>query len=216
MYTAKVLGVYENYDEINIDTLPEKFVIKVTHWCGDTKIITSKKMFHETKQKYKEHFDTLLKKVYGGKGEPHYKYIKPILFVEEYLDFSTHEYKFHCVHGKSITCCRVNATQNHYFDRDWNLMKISKCLQRFNYGSHEKPSFFENMLNIADQLSSGFDYIRVDLYVVDNKIYFGEYTITPMGCNQNFNEREFEMFLLRLLKKETTYESEIEKFRYKK
>ena len=85
LHISKLYGIYDSYDDINIHTLPDSFVIKTNHWCGDAKIILNKEMFEKTKENYKTFFNSIVNKVYRDGKEPHYKYIQPKIFIEEYL-----------------------------------------------------------------------------------------------------------------------------------
>ena len=212
-HIAKVLGVYGTYDAINLDELPEKFVIKANHWCGDVKIILSKEFFSKKKDEYQKFFNCLLTQTYGQPREPHYKYIPPQLFIEEYLGDQEVEYNSRCINGKTVFCARITKDQSYYYDRDWRLINMSRAQQKFKYEKHEKPPYYDEIIHISDELAKEFDYVRIDFYVVHGKIYFGEYTFTPRGCYQNFNEHHIEALLLRILKGDAPH-SEIGRYLY--
>ena len=101
-----------------------------------------------------------------------------------------------------------------YFNKDWKQFKFSRYGCKFFVANITKPPQLETLVNMAEKLSSQFDYIRVDLYLIDNKIYFGEYTCTPVGCNRNISDDSFEQLLLKFLQKGNVDYTEINKFLY--
>ncbi len=179
------LAVYDSVRELNIDDLPEEFIIKATHgsrWnliCRDKKKID---WFHAKKT-----METWLKQnlyIYGR--EWNYKEQTPRLIVEPLMDTKPLiDYKFMCFNGK-CRAMQVNhdIKNKHYvdfYDGDWNLIKGMSCgAAAYSYGiSIPKPDKFEEMKKIAETLSASFPFVRVDLYYINGKIYFGEMTFFP-------------------------------------
>lgn len=178
------LAVYDSVQELNIDDLPEEFIIKATHgsrWniiCRDKKKID---WFHEKKT-----MGTWLKQnlyIYGR--EWNYKEQTPRLIVEPLMDTKPLiDYKFMCFNGK-CKAMQVNHDINkkHYvdfYDDNWNLMKDMCCGNVDNYGiAIPKPDKFEEMKKIAENLAAPFPFVRVDLYYINGRIYFGEMTFFP-------------------------------------
>ena len=129
--------------------------------------------------------------------EYHYKYIKPHIMVEEYLDdgvnINPYDYKFYCFNGTvhSILVCsnRENTLKFNDFDKNWNELKYTKQEYR---GSKEikKPSNLDKMIKIAQQLSSPFPFVRIDLYNINGKIYFGEFTFSPSAGLKRYYTQE--------------------------
>lgn len=110
--------------------------------------------------------------------------IKPIIFIEEFLPNTDINWKFFCFKGKVI-CCLVKAGCycRRILNLDYSYSNISIILE--NKGiPPPKPKTWDTMINIASQLSIPFDFVRVDLYSIKNKVYFGELTFTP--CSNNF------------------------------
>ena len=182
---TKLYGVYNNFDEIKLEELPEKFVLKTNHSCRDVFICTDKSKFDF--QKAKKILSKKLKENYAKKKlEYHYSNIKPLIMCEEYIDDGSGEapkdYKFFCFNGKvySVLVCSnrsVNIEQK-WYDTDWNELDYS--LERYKSNiKNEKPINFDEMIKIAENLSKEFNFVRVDLYNAKGKIYFGELTFSP-------------------------------------
>lgn len=181
---SKLLGEYNSFDEINIDELPECFVIKTSHFCGDSRVIKSKEDFKKNYNNLKNHFNNTLKTIYRNGDEPHYKYIKPELFIEEYLEGLVYDYKFHCIHGEVVLIMILNDKTHEFYNYsiDWKPLRVIRSNNKLLVKNIKKPEKLQDMLEIAKKLSKEYDYVRIDLYEINNKIYFGEYTFTPGGC----------------------------------
>lgn len=116
--------------------------------------------------------------------EWHYKDIKSRIICEEKLSDTT-DYKFHCFNGEvrqiKVISGRFSDKRMNEYDRDWNIRKfeVSGCKNTDELIS--KPKNFKTMVEIAEKLSSEFDYVRIDFYNIDGKIKFGEMTFTPAG-----------------------------------
>ena len=182
---AKLYKKYTNVNQIILDELPEKFVLKTTHGCSDTEICTNKSTFdfygakNRLKKAVKREFTKWLCEYFTVN-------VEKAIICEEYIEDSQLtvpiDYKFHCFNGitKAVMVCteRNKKARYDYFDVDWNYLDWSKeeyrCLNELN-----KPANWKRMVEIAEQLSSQLPFVRVDLYNVGGKIYFGEFTFTP-------------------------------------
>ena len=95
---------------------------------------------------------------------------------------SIEDYKFMCFNGKTYYCWvdfdRFSNHKRNIYDMNWNLQKFNQ----YNYGNYEKdfscPEKFNEMKEIVKKLCSEFDQVRVDLYLINGNIYFGEMTFT--------------------------------------
>lgn len=190
---VKLYGVWENAEDIDFDTLPERFVFKSNHGCGTIMLVEDKN--HLDIPKVRKELNKWLKKKYGFLTvEPQYLSIKPCLIAEELLEndnpnsTSLVDYKVWCLDGKvySIMICgnRVldKGTELSFYDLDWNLIPDMVA------GSHsmnkiiiDKPECLAELIKAAEELSKGHPEVRVDFYIVNNKIYFGEMTFTSLG-----------------------------------
>ena len=179
-----LLGVYSSFDEIDFEALPEKFVLKTNHSCGRNIICKSKSNIN--KNKIKRDLTKWLKEdFYYRFREIQYKDIKPLIICEEYLEDKSGglmDYKFTCSNGEpkyiQIDVDRYGKHKQKYYDLEWNELNWSYGFDKYK-GEIEKPENMDEMVEIAKRLSENFQFVRVDLYSVDNNIYFGELTFTP-------------------------------------
>ncbi len=181
----KLYGVYNNVNEIDIEKLPEKFVLKTNHGSGEVFICTNKKIFNF--ENCKKLLKKSLKKNYAYNYlEYHYKYIQPKIICEEFLsdqeNRQPYDYKFFCFNGKAdcILVCSDREQKNYrdFFDLNWNYLNYAKEEKR-NPNKISKPKNLDKMIEYAEKLSNEFEFVRVDLYNINGKIYFGEMTFTP-------------------------------------
>lgn len=183
-YIIPTLGVWDSFDEIDFDSLPEQFVLKCTHDSGGLVICRDKSKLD--KQYAREKITKSLKVNYYWRGrEWPYKGVPPRIIAEKYMQDGDKEslpvYKFFCFNGRAaiVQVIQNDKTKNEtidYFDREWNLLDM-----RQNYPNSEtpldKPPLFESMIKIADVLARDRkSFLRVDLYCIDGKIYFSEFT----------------------------------------
>ncbi len=189
-YLIPLIGVYDTFNDIDFEKLPERFVMKCNHDSGSVVICNNKNELNLKKLRKK--YAYYLKRNFAGLSyEMHYKDIKPKIIIEKYMGDDIRDYKFLCFDGNAYYC-RVdfdrfgNHTRNIY-DLDWKLQDFNKG----NYKNYEKeimpPKHFEEMKNLVSKLCQGFDQVRVDLYEVDDRVYFGEMTFT--------NGEGFEIFV---------------------
>lgn len=198
---TKLYGVWKRAEDIDFDALPDKFVLKCNHDCGSYFIVDKQKGFD--KDELVKKTNTFLKRKFGYKHcEPHYNRIRPVAIAEEFLEdgnnFSTSlvDYKVWCFNGKpyTILVCynrSPNGKYANFYDLNWIVHpEWSKFSERNKDGQGKvpKPSCFNKMLQIASDLSKGFPEVRVDFYIVKNKVYFGEMTFTAStGRNRNYS-----------------------------
>lgn len=190
-------------EDVDFAVLPNRFVLKATHGCGMNYICPEKAALDRT-----ECLETMkrwLKTTYGTFSvEPHYRKLPHRVYCEEYIadEDGLTDYKIHCLNGKPsfILVCsgRVgSAVTMDIFDLDWNWLNAVQTYQRHvpGTGAVPRPQNLEKMLQIAQTLSRDFDFVRVDLYDVNGRVYFGELTFTPANgvfpsYKKDFLERE--------------------------
>ncbi len=182
---TKLYGKYTNANEINFDTLPTEYVLKTNHGSGG--VIIKTKGSEINREKVIRDLNFSLKRNYAKETlEYQYENIKPCIICEEYLKEDNKivpiDYKIFCFNGKVkfILACgdRNKDITKVYYDLNWNKLNCTKKEQK---GKFDKPDNFEEMINIAERLSKDFKFVRVDLYNINGKIYFGELTFTPRG-----------------------------------
>lgn len=193
----KLYGVYNNVDEINIDDLPEKFVLKANHGCG-WNIICPDKCNLDWKRAKKKLAKWMKMDYYNVQGEKWYSQIDRKIICEQYLEDKTHkdlkDYKIFCFHGKphviQVDIGRYVDHKRNFYDTEWNLRDI--YCEHDNYlPGVERPKRFDEMLEYASILSGPFIMARVDFYVVNDKVYFGEITFAPGSGVVPFEPIEF-------------------------
>lgn len=193
---TKLYGKYDNANDIKFDELPEEYVLKTNHGCGCT-IIKEKGKNIDIQDAIKSLNDSLSKNYAKLSFEYQYAKIKPCILCEEYLKEegkkNPTDYKFYCFDGKvdSVLICseREKKLRLDYFDLNWNYLDYAKEEYRSNK-KLEKPKELSQMVEIASILSKGFPFVRVDLYDINGKIYFGELTFTPAGGIVKYNTDE--------------------------
>ena len=200
-YSFPLLGHWEHFDDIDFNSLPNKFVLKCNHDSGSYKIITDKSaLTPEDYAKLKKHFDRQVKgnPFYAGREYP-YKNVKACILAEQFMEPQNGEdimdYKFFCFNGVPklvyvMTDHHTNSRMN-FFDMDFNPLDIQNIDPRTDKPI-EKPACFDEMKEIAAKLSAGIRHVRIDLYEMDGKIYFGEFTFFHGGGFVRFKPDEWE------------------------
>ncbi len=200
-YLIGLLGVWDSFEEIDFSKLPDRFVLKTNHGSSTNVIVQDKHTLDlkNTKRKFKDWLDT----DFGYKSmELHYSDIAPRIIAEEYIETASGElqdYKFLCFDGEPHFCWvdmgrYSNHTRNVY-NLDWELQPWNQEAYA-HYGEPiEKPKNFDRMVEIVKVLAEGFAHVRVDLYNVDGKIYFGEMTFTNGGGFDRILPMEYDKML---------------------
>ena len=185
-YLIPLLGKWDTTKDLDFEKLPNQFVLKTNCGSGDVIIIRDKsKLNNHDKKVIKAKLDYYLKCDFGATSyELHYSLIKPCIIAEKYIDSSEKDlpdYKFLCFDGKAYYCWvdkgRYSNHSRHVYDTEWNFQKWNQMYEIRDIGI-PKPQNFDVMLKIATKLSEGFPHVRVDLYNIEGKIYFGEMTFT--------------------------------------
>lgn len=183
-------GVWENVNEINFHDLPNSFVMKTNHGCGDVYIVKDKNEYDLDKMK--KGLRKSLSKVYGWKAaEIHYYKIPSRIIAEKLLSndcaqsSSIVDYKFYCFYGKPF-CCGVfydrGASHNaSFYDMNWQRHDDwrSEKLSGMQVKQFEKPITFDKMKEACMTLGSELPFVRLDFYESEGNLYFGEFTLTP-------------------------------------
>lgn len=182
-YLIPLLGVWDSFDDIDFDKLPDKFVLKTTHSSGWNIIVKDKNLLDINEAREKINFWMKRNYALNWGFELHYSDIKPRIIAEKYIENlnDLFDYKILCFHGKPkyiwVDSQRYVDHRRDFFDLSWNHLDI-----RQKYDNAEKtiprPEKLEEMIQLAEFLSEGFCHVRVDFYEVDGRIYFGEMTFT--------------------------------------
>lgn len=179
-----LIECWKDPDSIKFDELPARFVLKATHGSGFNIIVTDKSTIDTTEvQRKLKDWLALDYSIIGR--ERQYKYIEHRILCEQYLEHSAlpYDYKVFCVNGipKIIQVLLYDGhkiTGAHY-DTTWHKLSINREDIEDNKNNIPRPSVLERMLDYAFKLSAPFPFVRVDFYVIENRIYFSELTFTP-------------------------------------
>lgn len=204
---TKLYGVWDKAENIDYNKLPDKFVIKCNHDCGSTHIIDKAKGFD--KEILNQELNIRVAKRFGYEStEPHYTKIEPKIMAEEYIPLSKDinsssqvDYKFWCFNGKIHHCfiCYDRRPNGHasydmYKVEDWTPCRegFPEKIQKLGFKGIPRPQNLEKMIKVAQDLSKGFPEIRVDLYNVNGKIYFGELTLSSAKGRMDYFSDSFQ------------------------
>jgi hypothetical protein len=198
---TKLYGVYDKVEDIVLDDFPESFVLKVTHGSGQNIICRNKKDM-DWKHIFKLLRIFMANNHYYHGREFAYKNITPRIICEEYLDEkgqSPIDYKFCCFNGQPLLVDvhfdRFNGHKENFYDINWNLLPFTwGGLPNFS-GDFNKPQDFNKMHSIAKELAKGLIFVRVDLFCVNNKVYFGEMTFYPANGVEQFVPESYDCIL---------------------
>lgn len=174
-YLIPLLGVWNNYDEIDFDSLLNSFVLKCTHDSGSVIICKDKQKFDISSAR-KILNKSLKRNYYWGTREKPYQNIKPRIIAEKFMvDESRTElkdYKFFCFDGEAkalfVATNRNVDTRINFLDKDFNELPISQYYKKSNK-KIEKPIGFNKMVKLAERLSKNIPHVRVDFYNVNEK-----------------------------------------------
>lgn len=188
-YLILVIGIYDYFDQIDFEKLLDQFILKCSHGSGWNKIVRDKSKMDIPKIKHKFDYRMSLDYAFYSEFEMHYKNMERKIWIEQYieqLDGNLYDYKIHCFMGtpKFIQAIGDRNIYNHtakeaFYAIYWN--RLDMHLGDFPQYDEElkRPSKRDEMLTIAGKLLESFQYVRIDLYEVDNQIKFGEFTFTP-------------------------------------
>lgn len=187
-----LIAAYDDVDAIEFEKLPQQFVMKCSHGSGFNLIVKNKSEidFEKEKSKFRKYMAT---NYYYKFRERLYKSLKPVIIVEELLDPGDDgyliDYKFQCFNGVPANVL-IKANEDGVgkmavYDLDWNKYQPDAKSKNYLKGELAKPANFSEMIDIATKLSQGFPFLRVDLYSVKGKVYFGELTFIPNGGAKN-------------------------------
>lgn len=203
-YIIPTLGIYNKFEDVNFDKLPNQFVLKCTHDSGGLVICKDKKNFNK-KDARKKINKCLKRNFYYEFREWPYKNVKPKILVEKYIKNDNEEdlidYKFMCFNGKAkyIFVCSNRHTKTglniDVFDINWTKMPFGRLQHPNSSNNIEKPKKLSQMIELSEKLAKNNSFIRVDFYEVSKKIYFSELTFYPSAGFESFDPEEYDKIL---------------------
>lgn len=198
-YVIPTLGIWDSVDGINWNSLPNQFVIKCTHDSGSVVVCKNKDEFDIDKAKEKLRKCLKQNMFYWGREWP-YRNVKPRIIAEKFMSDDKPEltdYKFMCFNGK-VKCtflCTNRFSEGGlrvtFYDNDWNKMPFERHYPTEPIPA-ERPKCYEEMVSLAEKLSTGIPFVRVDFYEIGNKPYFGEMTFYPGNGTEEFTPEEWD------------------------
>jgi TupA-like ATPgrasp len=193
-YLVPSLGIYKNAKEIDFEKLPQSFILKTNHGSGWNIICRNKSTFKK-KRAIKLLNRWLGFNAYYLSREKQYKQIKPLIICEELLEFEIYDYKFFCFSGKAefiqVDIDRFTNHKRAFYNLRWQKLPFS-IRYEISEKNLVKPAQLEEMERVAAILSKNFLFCRIDLYIHNNQVYFGEITLIPGGGNEPFLPQEYD------------------------
>lgn len=201
-YIIPTYGIWNSFDKIDFDILPDQFVLKTTHDGGGIVVCEDKSTFNFTKAKQKLNKHLSLNH-YDYAREWPYKDVKPRILAEKFMMDSEvqelRDYKFFCFNGETKFMSLYLNRQSHEPTRrtfynlefepyDFYQVRLPHLINE----KISKPKGFDKMVELANILSTGFPHVRVDFYYVNNHIYFGELTFYHASGTSRFKPEEWD------------------------
>lgn len=203
----KLYGLYEKAEDIEFNKLPKRFVIKTTDGGGGNNIIICKDKdnldIHRTIHTVNSWLNK--KDVDPGREWAYTGMKKSQIIVEEYLENELHpeagisDYKFLCFSGNPYAVVydidRYIGHKRNFYDMNWTNLYVTSDCPGFNDKNNQPPEGFDAMRQVAETLSLGFPFVRVDLYYIRGQVYFGELTFYPWSGYVQFSPDQFDFEL---------------------
>ncbi|MBO5868922.1 MAG: glycosyl transferase [Oscillospiraceae bacterium] len=203
-YIIPTLGVWDSFDEIDFDSLPDQFVLKCTHDSGGLVICRDKSKLDKAAARKK--IERSLKTNYylSGREWP-YKNVKPRIIAEVYMEDENEaqgltDYKFFCFNGEPRIIYVSQGLEDHstasisFYDLDGKEMPFHRSDFSPIQGKMTLPANFAEMTSTAQVLAQQVDcpFLRVDLYSVKGQMFFSEITFSPCSGMLPFTSVEWE------------------------
>ena len=208
-YLIPCLGIYDSVDDIDIDALPDRFVLKCTHDSGSVEICKDKSSFdiegarHRLSQAMKRNY-------YATYREWPYKSVKPRIIAEGYLEGDggdLKDYKVMCFNGEAKI---IEVHENRFvegkihtqtfYDREWNIVPLTQVETVTVDRPSERPRQLEEILRLSELIAKDMYHARIDWYIEGDKIYFGEITFFDGSGFESFSTPEMERMLGDMIK----------------
>lgn len=198
-YIVPTLGVWDRFEDIDFDALPDQFVLKCTHDSGGI-VICRDKAALDRNAAAKKIRSCLSRDYYLHGREWPYKNVKRRILAEAFMedpDGDLRDYKFFCFNGepRCVLVCAERGSKDgvkmSFFDTDWNLMPLKRKHPQIDK-EVPKPETLSDMLSKARILAQGIPFVRVDFYEIRGKVYFGEMTFFPASGFGSFEPAQWD------------------------
>lgn len=184
-YIIPTLGVWDKFDDIDFDSLPEQFVLKCTHDSGGLVICSDKSKFDKAAARRKINHSMRRNYYWVGREWP-YKNVKPRIIAEKYMvdesGYELKDYKLFCFDGFAKAMFIASDRQKEGEETKFDFFDMNFVHLPFTNGHPnsknviKRPESFEKMKALAEKLSVGIPHVRVDFYDINGQVYFGELT----------------------------------------
>lgn len=199
-YIIPTIGVWDDFDDIDFDKMPDKFVLKCTHDSGGLVICNDKEKL-DIEQARKKINKCLKRNYYWMGREWPYKDVPHRIIAEQYMADDLRDYKLFCFDGvpRMTLVCSERFTKDglkeDFYDEAWNHLNV----QRPTHGNAilpiQRPKQYELMKKLAAELSEKMPFARIDFYEINEKVYFGEITFYPASGFEGFKPEEWDLKL---------------------
>ena len=199
-YLIPTIGVWNNFDEIDFNTLPDQFVLKCTHDSGGLVVCCDKSRLDMDVARKKIEKSLSSNFYYMGREWP-YKNVPRRIIAEQYMADDLRDYKLFCFNGvpRMTLVCSDRFTKDglkeDFYDEAWNHLNV----QRPTHGNAilpiQRPKQYELMKKLAAELSEKMPSARIDFYEINEKVYFGEITFYPASGFEGFKPEEWDLKL---------------------
>lgn len=213
-YIIPTLGVWDRLEDIDWDSLPQKFVLKTTHGGGGSGVVICKdKAIFDKAAAITKLKRSLNKCIYKSLREWPYRKVEKKIIAEVYLedissnlvDYDLKDYKFFCFNGRPEFCQVISGRNRDMCVDFYNMNWVHQPFHEpkdysFSEMIHDRPLGFGEMCRIASILSHTLSFVRVDFYELGNKVYFGELTFFPTSGYGGFNPNDWDYKLGEMIK----------------
>ena len=198
-HTIPTLGIWNTFDEIDFEKLPERFVLKCTHDSGGLVICKDKNKLDKKEASRKINKSLKTNFYWVGREWP-YKNIKSKILAEQFMQDDSgqlRDYKFFCFSGVVravlVATNRFTSHNFNYYDPLFNPLPIESRDGKCSSAIINRPEKWDEMISIAEKLSKEIPFIRVDLYYVNNHVYFGELTFFDSSGYDDLSSEHWNM-----------------------
>jgi hypothetical protein len=205
-YIIPTYGVWEKFEDIDFEQLPNQFVLKCTHDSGGIVICTDKEKFDKEKARKKINHH-LKRNYYWGNREYEYQFVKPRILAEKYMvdesGWQLKDYKVFCFNGEpkfiEVDYDRYVGHKLNVYDLNWEYVDFYMTSPNDPNVNIPRPDRLGEMLELCKKLAQNEAFVRVDFYSIGDELYFGELTFYPGAGCIDFHPDKYDIILGNLL-----------------